>query len=116
MPRKMIEEIRSIITELPKNSIAYLFGSVLTSTKPDDLDVLVVYDSVSCPSDVAYERISPTIRRLERLFSLRVDLRLLTRQEEESVSFVCAEGCIELLEAVLTNDRLHLIAKKAGSR
>ena len=83
-------------TKLPNNSRAYVFGSWLTSERPADLDVLIVYDPVHCDPSDAYSRLSPLLSDLEELTGLKVHATILTYSEQEDASFVAKAGAIAL--------------------
>lgn len=73
---------------VPEGSQLFIFGSVLTSLSPNDLDVLVVYDPATCPSHRAYETHRDLVSDLEGLYALPVHLTLLTPSEESGTSFI----------------------------
>jgi predicted nucleotidyltransferase len=73
---------------IPEGSRLFIFGSVLTSSSPNDLDVLVVYDPVTCPSHRAYAIHRDLVSDLEDLYALPVHLTLLTPSEELGTAFI----------------------------
>jgi predicted nucleotidyltransferase len=89
-------ENRSITSGLPSASRAYVFGSFLTTGQPQDIDILVNYDPVICPPADAYEAHTDFIDYMQESFGLRVDLTLLTYEEEQSSGFIQATGAVPI--------------------
>jgi predicted nucleotidyltransferase len=89
-------EMQSITTRLPESSIAYIFGSFLSSASPSDIDVLVVYDTETCPPDLAYELHRDFINQLRSSVGLDVHITLLTKSEERGSDFINDSGAIRM--------------------
>jgi predicted nucleotidyltransferase len=89
-------EIRSITTNLPELSAAYVFGSALKSGLPNDLDVLIVYDPHTCPVSRAYDAHRTFVEMLQQAAGLTVHLTLLTIDEERDSSFIRKTGAISI--------------------
>lgn len=103
-------EIQSTHIRVPSSSKLYLFGSVLTSASPNDLDVLVVYDPIASPPEFAYKEHRDTVTDLEKCYGLPVHLTLLTRSEEGGTSFISRVGAIEFDQKPrLTSRRSELL-------
>lgn len=85
---------------IPSHSKAFVFGSVLHSSEPNDFDLLVVYDSNLCPPVEAYERHSSICSDISALFDLPVHLTLLTQSEESNVHFIGRTSAIPLDDAL----------------
>jgi hypothetical protein len=83
-------------TKLPDNTRTYVFGSWLTSERPADLDVLIVYDPVHCDPSDAYSRLSPLLSYLEELTGLKAHATILSHSEQEDAGFVAKVGAIAL--------------------
>ena len=81
-------DIRSITTSLPKSSLAYLFGSFLNSTSPNDVDVLIVYDPQFCAPANTYELHGSFVNRLQEITGIAVHITLLTTDEERECNFI----------------------------
>lgn len=77
-----------MLINLPKNSKVYIFGSALYSDKPNDLDVLIVYDP-GCvhPKDV-YNVYDNFLMSLSKRHNLKTDVTFLTINENLSDGFV----------------------------
>lgn len=87
-------EIPFIGTDLPRGSIAFVFGSVLWSSRPRDFDLLIVYNPSICPSDRAYTEHRRFSTGIEQKMGLRVDMTLLTYDEEKHSSFIQRTGAV----------------------
>jgi predicted nucleotidyltransferase len=98
-------ETLSTPIRIPKSSKLYVFGSALTATTPNDLDVLVIYDPQACPPQKAYSVHRETVVDLEKYYQLPVHITLLTFSEEASTEFIRRTGAIEFATATkrLTN-------------
>lgn len=92
-------EIPFIGTGLPSGSIAFVFGSVLRSSRPKDFDLLIVYNPTICPSDRAYAAHRQFSSGIEQKMGLRVDMTLLTYEEERHSFFIQRTGAIPLESA-----------------
>lgn len=73
---------------IPDFSTLYIFGSALTSSDPNDLDVLVIYDPIECPPQDAYQLHREMVEDLEEFYGLPVHITLLTPSEESNVYFI----------------------------
>ena len=89
-------EIQSIITQIPKGSKVYVFGSYLTKIEPSDLDLLIVYDTEHCSPVRAYEYHQEIVGLIGAATGLQMDLVLLSNAEENGIGFIKREGCKEL--------------------
>lgn len=83
----MTTVIQSIISELPSGTEVYVFGSILRGSSANDVDILVLYDPDSCPPQCAYGRIAPVIGCWENVFDRKIDLTLLTFDENCNSQF-----------------------------
>lgn len=79
---------RYILSKVPKHTQVYIFGSALTSSHPNDLDILVIYDSDVYPMAEIYEHCKAFIKSLFKQFKLNVDATYLSINEAKSVSFI----------------------------
>ena len=87
-------EPRSTTTALPKDSTAFIFGSFLTAAEPSDLDVLLLYDPVTCDPRDAYGAHATFLDAVKRLVPVPVDLTLLTYMEAHGCRFLEQTGCV----------------------
>jgi len=72
----------------------FVFGSALRSNNPSDLDLLVVYDPVLCPTSQARDRAEQLASSLACGVNLPRHVVVLSKSEERSVAFIRSEGCI----------------------
>ena len=99
-------ETLSITTALPERSLAFVFGSFLTSGAPSDLDVLLLYDPATCDPREAYRAHATVLDAVKRLVRVPVDVTLLTHMEAHGCRFIELTGCVPFTDA---EDRLvHL--------
>jgi predicted nucleotidyltransferase len=82
-----MENLCMLTTMLPSSSRAYVFGSFLRDTVPRDLDLLIVYDKLFCLPSRAYSLHEVFVAKLQQELQLKVDLTLLTKEEELSSQF-----------------------------
>ncbi len=94
--RKTIKDVPSIITSPPDGAKVFVFGSATRSSRPSDLDVLVVYDSAKLPADTVRKHMEEFFAGLESATGLKVHSVLLTRSEESQTQFIVAEKAIPL--------------------
>lgn len=80
----IIQELKEIgaLINLKHNTLnCYLFGSVLTSNHPNDIDILVLYDNLR-----QLEGFKEKIKPLKKVFPLH--LNYFTFSEEKELNFV----------------------------
>lgn len=92
----MKETIEKILLEVPSNAEVYVFGSVLRELKPNDLDILVIYDSKAYPKANIYNACKRITEILVETFNLDVDLTVLSYSENNRVNFIKEVRAIEL--------------------
>lgn len=83
--------VRGIILALPDELFVgdvYLFGSILNSSSPNDIDVLLVINEDIVPPAEAYKLSMPLSKAIEVQVNLKLDLTILTRTELEKSKFV----------------------------
>lgn len=90
--------IRGIVINQREVFNAYLFGSVLYKSSPNDIDILVVYDLYKLDPQQAHVYIKPFIDKIEGALNIQVHLSLLTINEESSVNFINRLKCKNVLE------------------
>lgn len=75
----------------------YLFGSILYSNLPNDIDLIIVYNK----GEISIQDILLLRKYLYcsffNEFKITLDITLLTKQEEKSLNFVQTEKAIPLL-------------------
>jgi len=87
----LAEIARGIILSLPDELFigdVYLFGSILNSRSPNDIDILVVIDEDIVPPAEAYKLSMPLSKAIEKQADLKLDLTILTRAELDRSQFV----------------------------
>lgn len=92
----MKETIEKILLEVPSNTEVYVFGSVLRELNPNDLDILVIYDSKTYPKANIYNACKSITEVLVETFNLDVDLTVLSYSENSRVNFIKEVKAIEL--------------------
>jgi hypothetical protein len=90
-------------TEASSIDSLYVFGSVLNSDAPNDLDLIFVYDERVCSPQQAIN-----VRRtlMERGLSLKlppIHVVLLTRSESIQCRFIESEGALPLQKWIAVN-------------
>lgn len=79
---------------VPEGSALFVFGSALHSGRPNDLDVLIVYDAAVCDPLIAYSYHKGLINDLTVAFGLPVHATLLTYSEAQSTEFVARTNAV----------------------
>ncbi len=90
----------SIVTSMPSNSEAYIFGSVLISSTPADFDLLVIYDEAQCLPSEAFATHAAFVQEINTAFGLPVHLTLLTKGEAKSIDIIERTNAILLFDAL----------------
>jgi len=76
----------------------YLFGSLLYSNSPNDIDLIIVYNK----DEISIQEILSLRKHLYSSFfnelNITLDITLLSKQEEKSLNFIQTEKAIPLLE------------------
>ncbi len=93
-------EILSIVLRVPKFSKAYVHGSVLTSSFPNDFDLIVIYDENICSPLEAFTTHEALCNELRTTFKLYVHLTLLTQSEARHVQIIERTNAIPLEDAL----------------
>ena len=109
-------ESLSTTTALPEGSTAFIFGSFLTAAEPADLDVLVLYDPMTCDPRHAYGAHSKFLEAVSALVPIPVDLTLLSYVEAFECRFLEETHCMPFrrLEDRLTM-RWRAMGQSAGA-
>lgn len=92
----MKDKIEKILLEVPKNTDIYVFGSVLISLQPNDLDILIIYDSKIYPKASIYNESKNICNKLSKLLNLQVDLTVLNYSENYEMNFIEEVKAIKL--------------------
>lgn len=74
----------------------YVFGSALREAQPADLDIVIVYDSITLSRNQLAKECSRFATWLLNLTSLPVDLCRLTYEEAASSRFLLMEGAVRV--------------------
>lgn len=85
----MYQDLKKIVGIKPKkNYQRYVFGSAVYSETPADIDVAIVYDEkcIGVKDAVEYKR--KFKEQLSAIFSLDIDIILLSRKEEGEMNFL----------------------------
>lgn len=93
-------EIQSMHIKLPRGSKAFIFGSALGKAEPNDLDILIVYDSTVVAPERAYLRHKCFLDNIKGKTSLPTDITLLTRHEERQLKFIEQTGAKPIEEVL----------------
>ncbi|WP_278599773.1 nucleotidyltransferase domain-containing protein [Clostridium tertium] len=92
----MKETIQKILSEVPNSTEFYVFGSILSSPQPNDLDILVIYDSKVYPKANIYNACKSISEILYKTFNLQVDLTVLSCSENDRIDFIKEVKAIKL--------------------
>jgi len=66
----------------------YLFGSVLYSDTPSDIDIAIIYDKNYISVQQAIQYRSELLNDLSQKIELKIDTILLSREEEKEAKFL----------------------------
>lgn len=66
----------------------YLFGSVLYSDNPSDIDIAIIYDKSFISVQEAIQYRHELIERLSEVTELKVDTILISKEEEKETEFL----------------------------
>jgi predicted nucleotidyltransferase len=73
----------------------YLFGSFLKSNKPNDIDILILYDnSLDSNLSIVLGLKKVLKEKAESIFSIPLDITLLSYMENDEVNFIETEKAI----------------------
>ena len=89
-----------IATKLPNYSRGYVFGSVLTSSDPQDFDLLIVYDETQCAPAEAFAKHATLVQEIKTALNLPVHLTLLTKSEANSMDMIERTNAVPLCDAL----------------
>lgn len=92
----MKEKARKILLEVPKSTDVYVFGSMLNSIAPKDLDILVIYNPIIYPEASIYKSCECLTNTLFEVFKLEVDLTVLSFTENNEMNFIEEAKAIKL--------------------
>ena len=70
----------------------FLFGSVLYSENPRDIDILIVYASSLKPTGALHFR-AKLIKKLKKYVTIPIHVVLLSQTEERELEFIKRENC-----------------------
>ncbi|MEN9884381.1 MAG: hypothetical protein RLZZ420_1598 [Bacteroidota bacterium] len=66
----------------------YLFGSVLYSDSPSDIDIAIIYDKNFISAKEAVQYRHELIKNLSEVIQLKIDTILLSKEEEIEAEFL----------------------------
>ncbi len=66
----------------------YLFGSVLYSDNPSDMDIAIIYDKKFISTQEAIQYRHELIENLSEVTPLKIDTILLSKEEEREAEFL----------------------------
>lgn len=90
----LIEIVRKYIPLLCEVENVYLFGSVLNVDKmPNDIDILIIYLEYT---NAMYQRVKEFAAKVENTSGLKVDLTMLSIEEEKEVRFLGRINSLQL--------------------
>lgn len=92
-----MNENSDLITSIKEYDIKfYLFGSVLSKENPNDIDLLMVYNPnlISLKSVVKLK--NKIINYLDESPLIKVDLLLLSMEEESEIDFIKSEKALNI--------------------
>ena len=75
-------------TGLPDGASVYLFGSACYRNRPNDIDMLFVYNASLLPPATAYAAFKPLIRRIESEVAIPVHPVVLSEREAQESGFI----------------------------
>lgn len=86
--RTSVRNVVENAEDLPRGTSIYLFGSACYRQHPEDIDILIVYDTAVVPSSAAYSRFQPLSRSIEDAVRIPVHTTVLSIQELQDSSFI----------------------------
>lgn len=99
-------ENQFITSALPKNSIAFIFGSILTNSQPRDVDIIILYDPAYCSPSEAYDKHHEFKEALRNYFRLPIHITYLTFDEEKNAKLIDLSGATSLASYLQRVDEL----------
>lgn len=84
--------------KVPKNSLIYIFGSFLSKSEPNDLDILFIYDSNFVKSEHVFIENKVCIEILAEYFGLKIDVVYLTHDENKNSDFLYKVKAVDYRE------------------
>lgn len=102
----MKEKTKKILLKVPKSTNIYVFGSMLSSLAPKDLDILVVFNPKIYPGATIYKTCEELTNALFEVFKLEVDLTVLSYTENNEMNFIKEVKAIKLKDFL--QNLLHL--------
>lgn len=85
----MYQDLKKTVEIKPKQHYQrYVFGSAVYSDAPTDIDIAIVYDEeyIGVKDAMKYKR--EIKEQLSAIFSLDIDIILLSQKEEEEMNFL----------------------------
>jgi len=96
------KKIQLNLRRVPKDIDIYIFGSYINSEKPNDVDLIIIYDSNIYAKNSIYDYCSNIINQIKEKSRLPIDVTFLSIKEEIEIQFV------EFVEAISINDIFYI--------
>ena len=76
------------LSQVPKKTEVFVFGSILTSNDPRDLDIVIVYENSFFIQSAIFDHCSEFVNELNELYNLKIDVTYLSRDESSQTTFI----------------------------
>lgn len=92
---RLFESVKTEIRKISENEIQgftiFLFGSILNSNTPNDIDMLITYENTVIDIEKALSFRKKMINHIQSIYNLPTDICLLSKQENQSSNFSVEE-------------------------
>ncbi|MEK3836541.1 nucleotidyltransferase domain-containing protein [Paenibacillus sp. FSL R7-0128] len=92
------EKVQLSLRKVPENIDVYVFGSYIISERPNDVDLIIIYDSNIYSGTNIYNVCLSLLKEIKEKSGLPVDATYLSINEEIETQFV------EFVKAISIND------------
>lgn len=82
---------------VPKSVALYIFGSFLYMVKPNDIDLIIIYDNKIYPGSSIFKACQEILAGIKEQFHLPIHVTYLSYEEERIIEFVKEVGA-QLIE------------------
>lgn len=89
---------------MPNKVKVYVFGSVMRNCNPNDIDIIVIYDSIFYPKYTIADICKELLVKIQEVTNLKVDVTYLSEIEEQNSKFITEVGAIPLEAYLLSLD------------
>lgn len=97
MERVQVHIANSVI-EVPNNLEVFVFGSFLKIDKPNDFDLIILYDSAIISSCDIYDYSSLFIESIKTSIGLNIDITYLTKSENDVINFIDEVSAVNIYD------------------